>query len=127
MKPRTINILYWIFTSLFAAMLLMDGIAGFFETPEGHEAMQKLGYPDYLMKIVGTAKILAAIALLQTKFHLLKEWAFAGLTINCLGASASWYLSGEPMFALFPLILQVIVVLIYRLWKLKARTLTVEK
>jgi len=128
MKPRTIAILYWIFIPLFAAMLLMDGISGLMQMEEGKAAMKMLGYPNYLMNIVGVAKILAAIALLQPKFRLLKEWAFAGLTINFLGASASWYFSGVMEFIFPPLIMLVVMILIYRLWKAKERSvLKVER
>lgn len=121
MKPGTINILYWIFIPLFAVALVMDGISGLMQLEEGKEAMAKLGYPNYLMNIVGIAKILAAIALVQTKFRLLKEWAFAGLTINFLGAAASWYYSGVPEAILPPMILLVVLILLYRLWKSKDR------
>jgi hypothetical protein len=36
-----------------------------------------LGYPPYLLAILGTAKILGSIVLVLPKFRLLKEWAYA--------------------------------------------------
>ena len=44
--------------------------------------MKMLGYPNYLMNIVGVAKILAAIALLQPKFRLLKECIDSGKRVR---------------------------------------------
>ena len=48
-----------------------------------------LGYPSYLATILGTAKLAAAVVLLAPKLPRLKEWAYAGVLINMLGAAAS--------------------------------------
>jgi hypothetical protein len=120
MKPRTLKTLYWAFTSLFAAFMLLDGIAGLSMNPEGQAAMRLLGYPNYIMTIVGVGKILGALALLQPTFRTLKEWAFAGFTINFLGAAASWALAGTgpgPVAVLLPLIMLAIMFALYFLWK----------
>ena len=118
MKYKTLNTIYWIVTVLFALMMLADGAAGVSQQKDGQEAFRQLGYPLYVMTIVGTAKILGAMALLQTKFSLLKEWAFAGFTINFVGASASWaFVGAETFFVLFPLSMLAVLVLVYVLWK----------
>lgn len=123
MKPKTLKLTYWTLTVIFALFMLGDGVAGFFDTSAGREAMEALGYPMYLSKIVGTAKILGALALLQTQWVTLKEWAYAGFTINFIGASASWALSGGPfLWAAFPWIFVTILFIDYALWK-KWRTL----
>jgi hypothetical protein len=51
--------------------------------------MRTLRYPDYLLLILGPCKVLAALALLHPRTRLLREWAYAGITINALGAFAS--------------------------------------
>jgi hypothetical protein len=51
--------------------------------------MEALGYPIYLMTILGAAKVLGVIALLIPGQPILKEWAYAGFTFDMLGASAS--------------------------------------
>lgn len=118
MKPKTLKTTYWVIISLFALMMLADGIAGISQQKDGQEAFRQLGYPTYLMTIIGTAKILGAIALLQTKFSRLKEWAFAGFTFNFLGASASWAFVGSQVFNIvLPLIMLAILLLAYGLWK----------
>lgn len=53
------------------------------------ESIAALGYPEYLMTILGVAKILGVVALLLPRLPLLKEWAYAGFTFDLLGASAS--------------------------------------
>ena len=118
MKPKTLKTVYWTLTIIFGIAMIADGIAGFFDTEAGREAMEMLGYPMYLSKIVGTAKILGAIALLQTKWITIKEWAYAGFTINFIGASASWAFSGGTfMFIAFPWIFLAILLIDYALWK----------
>ena len=61
------------------------------------EAMTALGYPEYLMTILGVAKILGVIALLIPGVPLLKEWAYAGFTFDLLGASASHAFVSDPI------------------------------
>ena len=80
MKPS--KTLYWIVTIVFSLLMLADGLAGIAMTEEGKAAMQQLGYPNYVMAIMGVFKVLGALALLQNKFRLIKEWAYAGFTIN---------------------------------------------
>ena len=58
-------------------------------------SLTRLGYPLYLLDILGPPKILCAIALLVPRFPRLKEWAYAGAVINYVGASASLLLAGS--------------------------------
>ncbi len=59
------------------------------------EALASLGYPAYLMTILGVAKLLGVIALLLPRMPLLKEWAYAGFTFDLLGATASHAFVGD--------------------------------
>lgn len=118
MKPKTLNILYWSFTIFFALLLIMDGIGGISGSEDGKTAMRQLGYPEYIMPVTGISKLLAVIAILQTKFITIKEWAFAGLTFNFIMASVSWAIVGQPLFfVLFPMIALIIMLVPYFLWK----------
>ena len=58
--------------------------------------MIDLGYPPYFATILGTAKLLAAAALLTPGSPRLKEWAYAGILINMVGACASHLAAGNP-------------------------------
>ena len=54
-----------------------------------------LGYPFYLIPFVGVAKVLGIIAILIPGFPGIKEWAYAGLFFDLVGATFSIYSSGE--------------------------------
>jgi len=64
------------------------------------EVLQHLGYPVYLLKILGWWKPLGAIALLVPRFPRLKEWAYAGIFFNMTGAAASHIARGDDVDAL---------------------------
>lgn len=116
MKPS--KTLYWIVTIIFAALMLMDGFAGFAMTEDGKAAMQQLGYPNYIMYLVGTGKILGAIAILQNRYKTIKEWAYAGFTINFISAAASWAIVKAPIaYSIFPLIMLAVMFFTYYIWK----------
>jgi hypothetical protein len=71
------------------------------------------------MTITGIAKTLGGIAIIQTRWRTLKEWAFAGYTFDCLGASMSHYFGGDPIgWILFPFFFLVLMGIPYVLWKL---------
>lgn len=77
-----------------------------------------LGYPFYVLKILGAAKLLAGFAILQNRFPAIKEWAYAGYTFNLLGAAASSALNGDPLGkVMVPLVILAFVLVSYRQWK----------
>jgi hypothetical protein len=51
--------------------------------------MKHLGYPGYVMTIIGVWYVLGGVALLVPRFPQLKEWAYAGLFFIYTGAIAS--------------------------------------
>jgi hypothetical protein len=83
------NIIYWISTGLFAAMMLMSGITNILVVPDAMKIFSDLGYPTYLIPFLGWAKALGAVAILVPGYPRLKEWAYAGLFYDLLGASYS--------------------------------------
>ena len=118
MKPKTIKIIYWIVTILFSLFMLYSGVVELMQNEQVKEAMKHLGYPTYVNTIIGVAKILGALAILQWKFRTLKEWAYAGFTIDFIGAGASFYFSGDGIVAtLMPFIFLAVMLLSYFLWK----------
>jgi hypothetical protein len=101
------KIIYWIFTGLFAALMLFSAIPDMMVVPEAIEIMSgQLGYPIYLIPFIGVAKLLGAIAILVPGFPRLKEWAYAGLVFDLIGATysevASGHGGGEVAFMLLP-------------------------
>lgn len=90
------TVAYWASTGLFCAALGFGGIAHLLRADAMAEGIATLGYPPYLMTILGAAKVLGVVALLAPGLPLLKEWAYAGFTFNLLGATASHIFVGDP-------------------------------
>lgn len=80
------NILFWTFTGLFAALMLLSSIPDILVTPEAKTFMDHLGYPDYFTRFIGVAKLLGIIAILIPGFPKIKEWAYAGMAFDLFGA-----------------------------------------
>jgi len=71
-----------------------------------------LGYPAYLLTILGVWKILGVLAVLVPKIPLLKEWAYAGFFFAMSGAIVSHLASGSEFVELFgPALLLVLTIL----------------
>ena len=119
---------YWIATIIFALMMIMDGIGGITQQEAGKEVLKHLGYPMYLLIIVGIAKLLGAASILQNKFKTIKEWAYAGFAINFIGAFASRAFIGDGVSLLIPPLVALIIMFIpYILWKKKEQMLKIVK
>jgi len=109
---------YWIATIIFALMMMMDGLGGITQQEAGKEVLKHLGYPIYLLVIVGIAKLLGAAFILQNKFITIKEWAYAGFAINFIGAFASRAFVGDGISLLIPPLIALLMMFIpYILWK----------
>jgi Zn-dependent protease with chaperone function len=120
---KKIKVTYWIVTSLFCLFMLMDGIMGVTRVEEGQEIMRHLGYPVYIMTILGVFKLLGAVGIFQNKFKTLKEWAYAGCTFHFLGASASRAYGGDSFILIIsPLLFMSFMFVSYFLWKKMERT-----
>lgn len=90
---------YWVFTALFAAAMLAGAIGNLTRSESMATEIVGLGYPAYLMTILGVAKLSGALTLLAPGLPRLKEWAYAGFTFDLLGATASHAIMGDPIFA----------------------------
>jgi len=109
---------YWIATIIFALMMIMDGVGGITQQEAGKEVLKHLGYPMYLLIIVGIAKLLGAASILQNKFKTIKEWAYAGFAINFIGAFASRAFVSDGISLLIPPLIALVIMFIpYILWK----------
>ena len=118
MSTSKLSIFYWIATGLFVVFLLMDGVAGLMHEKTGLDVMIHLGYPAYLMSILGAFKVAGGVAIIQSRYNLAKEWAFAGYWISCIGAFLSRLFSGDNVGLLvLPLVFLAISIIPYMLWK----------
>ena len=99
---------YWITTTIVAFVLLGGGIASVAMLHDNVEGMARLGYPAYMLAILGVWKLLGGIVLVAPKLPRLKEWAYAGIIFDLTGAAASWAAvggSGEAFHIVAPLII----------------------
>lgn len=118
------RILYWAITLL----LMVPGAGGgLIEVFTGGPAsvaqtLTMLGYPLYIMKILGFAKVLGGIAIVTGRSPRLKEWAYAGFAFDFLGATASHVLAGDAAHAPAPIAFFVVLMASYALWYKTAAT-----
>lgn len=114
MRTNWRTITYWGLTGLFAAMMLLSGVLYLSGAAPVREGLAHLGYPGYVLIILGTAKLLGAPALLQNRLPALREWAYAGFTINLIGAAASHLFAGDAVsVAMVPAMLLVLLAASY--------------
>jgi hypothetical protein len=112
------KIVYWVVTILFLVPMAGSGVPELlFQSPAATAAtMLHLGYPLYLMRILGLAKILGAVAIVSDRSRTLNEWAYAGYTFDLLGAVASHLFVGDGAIVAAPAIMLILVLTSHRLW-----------
>ncbi|MEL6183368.1 MAG: DoxX family protein [Myxococcota bacterium] len=88
---------YIILTGLVVLSQGASGVADLAGVDAIKEGLTALGYPAYLMTILGVAKIAGVIVLAVPGVTRLKEWAYAGFAIDFLGATASHLLAGQAV------------------------------
>ena len=81
--------IYWIVTLLFAAFMIWSAIPDLTKSAKSIEIYKLLGYPEYLIRFMGIAKLLGSITILIPGLKAIKEWAYAGLFFDLFGATFS--------------------------------------
>jgi uncharacterized membrane protein YphA (DoxX/SURF4 family) len=95
------RIIYWIATIWLALGMVSTGIVQVLKVQEEVDMFTRLGYPIYLLTILGIWKFLGVVAVLIPKFPLVKEWAYAGFFFVMSGAIVSHLANGDPAIELF--------------------------
>ena len=112
---RKNKIIFWIATIWLALGMLSTGGVQLLKTKGGQggvDMITHLGYPVYLLTILGIWKILGVVAVLIPKFPLLKEWAYAGFFFAMTGAVFSHIARGNPAIEMFPSLLLLVLALL---------------
>jgi hypothetical protein len=89
------KIIYWIATLWLALGMVSTAIVQLMHVKEEADMFSRLGYPVYLLTILGIWKLLGVTAVLVPKFPLLKEWAYAGFFFAMSGAVFSHFAVGD--------------------------------
>lgn len=117
MTEKQKNLAYWGTTALVCAAMAGGGVLDLLKAEDVLKSLAKLGYPEYLATILGVAKLLGVLAILVPGFRRLKEWAYAGMVIDLLGAFFSHLAVGDPVKDLAPPL--VILALTFASWWLR--------
>lgn len=102
------KIIYWIATVWLALGMVSTGIVQLLKVESEVASITKLGYPAYILTLLGIWKLLGVIAVLIPKFPLLKEWAYAGFFFAMSGATYSRLVAGDPIDQIAPSVLLLI-------------------
>lgn len=91
MTTKTTNILYWIFTVIFAGLMIFSAYGSVINDPQAvgliHDTLE---YPKYFIPFTGWAKIIGCIIILIPGLKTIKEWAYAGLFFDLVAAIYSF-------------------------------------
>lgn len=112
------KIAYWIVTVLTGLLMAGSGVPDVMMIPEAVDMFRHMGYPPYLLPFLGVAKILGGITIIQPKFPRLKEWAYAGLAFDVIGAIYSHLVLADYALAIPPAVGLVLILTSYVLFRL---------
>jgi uncharacterized membrane protein YphA (DoxX/SURF4 family) len=107
---KTHKIIYWVATIWLSLGMVSTGLVQLMGNEEERDMFSRLGYPSYLMTLLGALKILGVIAVLIPRLPILKEWAYAGFFFAMFGAIFSHIASGTANELFGPSLLIVLTV-----------------
>lgn len=100
------KIIYWVATLWLSLGMVSTAIVQLMKNPTEVEMITKqLGYPVYILTIIGVWKLLGVVAVLMPRFSLVKEWAYAGFFFAMSGAAISHIIMHHGMGDVFPSLL----------------------
>lgn len=88
---------YWICTGLLGAFMILSSVPDLLSVPQALTVFERLGYPAYLLPLLGIAKLFGVAALLAPRLPRLKEWAYAGFAFDSAGALYSHLYVGDAL------------------------------
>jgi uncharacterized membrane protein YphA (DoxX/SURF4 family) len=113
---KTTKILYWAITGVFALMMTYSGFL-YLTSEELKQAFTQLGFPQFFRVELGIAKLAGSAALLVPLPSRLKEWVYAGFTINLVSAFIAHVASGHPASVfIMPVIFLAVLMVSYFLY-----------
>ena len=91
------RVIYITSTAILVLELLTGAFMDLGHFPVVVQDVRSIGYPTYVLYIVGVWKILAVGALIWRRLPRLTEWAYAGVFFEMSGAVASHVLAGDAI------------------------------
>lgn len=121
------KIIYWIATIFLSFGMLAGGIQQVLQIGGYNEIVTKLGYPLYLLSIIGTWKIIGVVVILIPKYKLVKEWAYAGFFFVMTGAAISHIIVGQPFVEAMPALVLLVAIIVSWYFRPTDRKFIIEK
>jgi DoxX-like family len=128
MSTKTTNVIYWISTILFAALMIFSAAGGVQPSQASIQLMHdQMGYPVYFIQFISIAKLIGCVAILIPRLNRsVKEWAYAGLFFDLAGAAYSG-IAASPSFdpRIFGMLAWIIPGIVsYYCWHKRLKTLS---
>jgi hypothetical protein len=107
---------YWISTGILALMFGSGGLAYLAGGEAQFRGMAELGYPAYFVTMLGVWKVLGALAIVTPRLPRLREWAYAGIAFDLIGAAVSHAAVGHSAVkVVLPLVVLAIMAVSWKL------------
>lgn len=121
------KIIYWVSTLWLSLGMASTGIVQLIQKESEVEFINGLGYPAYLLSIIGVWKILGVIVVLLPKLQLVKEWAYAGFFFVMSGALFSHFAMSNSIKEIAPVLLLLMLTMVSWFFRPADRRLTINK
>ena len=102
------KIVYWSATIFLSIGMTAGGAQQLLQIGGYNDIVSSLGYPLYILSILGMWKLLGVVAILLPKNILLKEWAYAGFFFAMSGAFVSHLIVGQAFVEAVPSLILLI-------------------
>lgn len=119
------KIIYWVSTLWLSLGMVSTGIVQLIQKQSEVDFITGLGYPAYLLIIIGIWKILGVVVVLAPKLPLLKEWAYAGFFFVMSGAIISHIAVNNGIKEIAPALLLLVLTIVSWLFRPADRKLVI--
>ena len=109
---NTTKIVYWVSTVWLLLGMLSSVVVQLIGVEDAVRGVTHLGYPAYLLTILGIWKILGVVTVLAPGLPVLKEWAYAGFFFAMSGAFISHLVMRDPAGEVFPSLLTLVLTIV---------------
>jgi hypothetical protein len=121
------KIIYWIFTLWMGLGWTSFGIIQVLQTPDEVARITKMGFPAYVLPLLGACKLLGVAAALAPRLPTLKEWAYAGFFFTLVAALYAHIAISDPIADMIPAMLLLVLTTISYYFRPADRKITASK
>ena len=112
------NFIYWLVTIPFLLWMTFSACGFLVHLQMIVDSRTGQSYPASILIILAILKIIGVVAILQTKYVLLKKISYVGFAINLLGASGALIFSqNKILHVIIPLLVLALLFTSYLYWR----------